>query len=167
MRSKGATMHPLAAILAAALLAAAPAAAGPGAPGHGHGAKGHADAAPYGEPGDPGKPARIVQIVMRDEMRFVPDRVTVRRGENVRFVARNPGELRHEMVLGTMAELKEHAQLMLRFPDMEHDDPNALTLPPKKSGELYWRFTNAGTFHLGCLVPGHLEQGMIATVVVR
>ncbi|MGE0719118.1 MAG: plastocyanin/azurin family copper-binding protein [Alphaproteobacteria bacterium] len=152
-------------ILAALLVLSTPAAAGPGAAGHSHDHGG--GEAPYGVPGDPRAPARIVPIVMRDEMRFVPDRFTIRRGETIRFVARNVGEVRHEMVLGTMEELQEHAALMQRFPEMEHDDPNARTVEPRRTGDLIWRFTRPGTFHIGCLVPGHLELGMVATVVVR
>ena len=29
----------------------------------------------------------------------------------------------HEFVLGTKKELDEHAALMLKFPNMEHDEP--------------------------------------------
>ena len=39
----------------------------------------------YGEPGDPKKPARIVQIAMTESdgrMLFIPDKVEVRRGEH-------------------------------------------------------------------------------------
>jgi len=51
---------------------------------------------PAGEPGDPQKAARTVEIVMSeaaDGMRYSPDRVEVREGEQVRFVVRNSGTL--------------------------------------------------------------------------
>ena len=57
----------------------------------------HEDETAYGKPGDPKKPARIVQIVMREsdgKMLFVPDRLEVRKGEQIRFQLRNNGERR-------------------------------------------------------------------------
>jgi uncharacterized cupredoxin-like copper-binding protein len=32
--------------------------------------------------------------------------------------------------------------------------------------ELVWRFSKEGRFVFACLIPGHLEKGMIGTVVV-
>lgn len=123
-----------------------------------------------GEPGNPKKPARIVQVVMREgdgKMIYIPARIEVKRGEQVRFVLRNNGELEHEFVLATTEENLEHAEVMKKHPEMEHDDPNSKRLPPKKSSEIVWRFTKPGTFEYGCLIPGHREAGMIGTVVVK
>ena len=50
---------------------------------------------------------------------------------------------------------------------MEHDDPNGKTLQPKKADEIVWRFTKAGKFEFGCLIPGHREAGMTGTVIVK
>jgi uncharacterized cupredoxin-like copper-binding protein len=145
---------------------AAPVSAGPGTPGqsHDHGVFS------AGEPGNPKKPARVVQITMREadgKMLFVPERIEVRKGEQVRLVLRNNGELDHEFVLATEEENIKHAEEMKKNPDMEHDDPNAKRLAPKKNGELFWRFTKAGQFEYGCLIPGHREAGMIGTVIVK
>jgi uncharacterized cupredoxin-like copper-binding protein len=82
-------------------------------------------------------------------------------------VVRNAGSIKHEMVIGTMAELKQHAALMRRFPGMEHSDPNMITLAPGKSGELIWQFTQGGSFDFACLEPGHFEAGMIGEVSVK
>lgn len=150
------------------------------APGHGkgHHTGGHHDhgpatsgydghAAALGEPGDPKAAARVVQVIMRDTMRFEPATVTVKKGETIRFVVKNAGQLKHEMTLGTMAELLEHAEVMQRFPDMEHDDPNAVTVAPGESREILWKFTKAGSFDFGCLIPGHLQGGMKGRIIVR
>jgi uncharacterized cupredoxin-like copper-binding protein len=140
-------------------------------PGHSHG-HGH-DMHPSfsaGEPGNAARPARVVQVTMREsdgKMVFVPDRVEVKRGEQVRFVLRNNGELDHEFVLATRDENLKHAEAMKTNAEMDHDDPNAKRLQPKKSGELVWRFTKSGEFEYGCLIPGHREAGMIGTVVVK
>ncbi len=71
------------------------------------------------------------------------------------------------MVLGTMDELKKHAEMMKKHPDMEHDEPHMAHVGPGKTGEMGWRFTRAGTFYFGCLIPGHFEAGMIGKVVVE
>jgi len=145
------------AFCAALALSALPAMAGPGQGGghHRHGAD-----ASYGAPGDPREAKRTVTVTMSDDMRFAPAGVAVRRGETVRFVVRNAGRLKHEMMLGSEEELVEHAKAMQEHPDMEHDDENAVTVPPGETRELVWRFTRAGRVDFGCLVPGHYEAGM-------
>ncbi len=147
------------------LLSAGAAFAAPGGAGHSHGGE-----AAYGKPGDPKKPARIVQIAMgeRDgKMQFIPDKIEVRRGEQVRFQLRNNGELDHELVLATLEENLKHAIEMQKNPDMEHDDPNAKRLGPKKTAEIVWHFTKAGEFDFSCLIPGHREAGMTGTIIVK
>lgn len=126
---------------------------------------GHADA--LGRPGDPGKVTRDIRVEMNDAMRFEPASIRVKQGEVIRFIVRNTGRLKHEMVLGTIRELKEHAELMRKFPEMEHDDPNQIVVEPGQSGELVWQFTRAGTFDFACLIPGHFEAGMVGEVRVE
>ena len=123
-----------------------------------------------GEPGDPRRPARIVNVAMREgdgKMMFVPDRLEIRRGEQVKFVLRNGGALEHEFVLATTDENLKHAEQMKKNPDMEHDDPNAKRVQPGKAQDLVWKFSKAGTFEYGCLIPGHREAGMTGTIVVK
>ena len=123
-------------------------------------------AAALGKPGNPKKVKRSVDITLSDSMRFTPSSVSVKKGETIRFVLKNEGKLKHEMVLGTIAELKEHAALMLKFPEMEHADPNQASVEPGKTGELIWQFTKAGIFDFACLQAGHYEAGMKGQVVV-
>lgn len=134
---------------------------------HGKSEGGHAkhDEA-VGKPGDPNKVSRTVEVIMSDNMRFTPSRIRVKRGETVKFAVKNAGQVRHEMVIGPMKELKEHAEMMRKMPEMEHAEPNQLTLDPGKSGELVWQFTKVGTFDFACLQPGHFEAGMVGKVVV-
>ncbi|MEP9370042.1 plastocyanin/azurin family copper-binding protein, partial [Xanthobacter sp. VNH20] len=61
----------------------------------------------------------------------------------------------------------KHAEQMRKNPDMEHDDPNAKRIAPKKSAEIVWKFTKAGEFDFSCLIPGHRESGMFGTIVVK
>src|SRR5438132_5263673 len=123
-----------------------------------------------GQPGDPKKPARVVEIKMFEgsgKMGFEPARVEVRRGEQVRFVLQNGGEEDHEFVLATVTENRKHAEVMKKHPDMEHDDPNAKRLQPRANGELVWKFTKRGEFEFACLIPGHYEKGMVGKIVVK
>lgn len=138
----------------------------------GEGPKGHSHDESFsaGEPGDPQKPARAVQVTMGEmdgKMMFMPAKVEVKKGEQVKFVLRNNGELDHEFILATTAENLKHAEAMKKNPDMEHDDPNGKRLAPKKTDEIVWKFTKAGEFEYSCLIPGHREAGMIGTVVVK
>ncbi|MGH8673283.1 MAG: cupredoxin domain-containing protein, partial [Burkholderiales bacterium] len=120
----------------------------------------------FGREGDPRKVSRTVRVDMSDRMRFTPDSFTIKRGETVKFVVRNSGQQMHEMVLGTMQELKEHAELMRKHPTMEHEEPYMAHVAPGKKSEIVWQFTRPGEFHYGCLIPGHFEAGMVGKVRV-
>lgn len=135
--------------------------------GHAHDAHAHYSA---GEPGNPKKPARTVKVAMIEQgkkMLFEPAVIQIRKGEQIRFVLDNDGTESHEFVLATRAENLKHAEEMKRFPDMEHDDPNAKRLTPFTSAELVWKFTKSGEFEYACLIPGHLEAGMLGKVIVK
>lgn len=156
-----------AAIAAASPLLIGGAVAGPGKDGHSHH---HGDERAYGEPGDPNKPAREIAITMVEgdgTMSFEPNRIEVKKGEQIRFKLKNGGELEHEIVIATREENLEHAKEMAKNPDMEHDDPNARRLKPGGSDEIVWHFSKSGTFDMSCLIPGHLEAGMTGTIVVK
>lgn len=120
-----------------------------------------------GEPGKPNEVTRTIEVLMDDKMRFQPASFAAKRGEVVRFVVKNVGEMPHEFVLGTQKEIKEHHALMQKHPEMEHDDPNAISLEPGKTGEIIWKFKNAGSFQFACLKPGHFEAGMVGNLTVR
>jgi uncharacterized cupredoxin-like copper-binding protein len=62
-----------------------------------------------GQPGDPSQVSRTITMTMSDAMRFTPDRIEVRKGETIRFVLQNEGQLRHELVLGEPEALRRHA----------------------------------------------------------
>jgi uncharacterized cupredoxin-like copper-binding protein len=99
-------------------------------------------------------------------MRYSPSNIAVKQGETVRFIARNSGKIKHEIVLGSARELKEHADMMLKMPGMEHAEANMVVVEPGKTGEIIWKFTKAGTFDFACLQPGHFEAGMKGQVKV-
>ena len=112
-------------ILAAALLAATATASA-------H----DADHFSAGVPGNAKKPARTVTVVMSDGdgmMKFTPNRLNIKKGEQVRFVIENKGALKHEFTLASVKDNDKHAEMMKKFPDMEHDDPNAKSVDPGKT----------------------------------
>lgn len=119
-----------------------------------------------GKAGLAARVTRTVNVDMLDTMRYSPASVAVKKGETVRFVIKNSGQLTHEMVLGTEKDLKEHHEAMKKSPEMEHADANMLTLKPGKSGEIVWQFTNAGAVSFACLQPGHYDAGMKGLVTV-
>ncbi len=129
---------------------------------------GHTFAA--GEPGDPKKPFRTIEVIMTDgpgTMTYTPDKIEVRKGEQIKFVLKNTGDLAHEFLLDSFEANAKHKIEMQKNPDMEHDDPNGKRLEPKKSAEILWLFSKTGTFEFACLIPGHYETGMKGTVVVK
>jgi uncharacterized cupredoxin-like copper-binding protein len=123
-----------------------------------------------GELGDAKNPARIIQVTMQErdgKMLFAPDQVEIRKGEQIKFVLHNSGELDHEFVLATAQENVEHAEMMKKDPEMRHVDPNARRVAPKETSELVWKFTKKGAFEFACLIPGHYQAGMHGLITVK
>ena len=146
------------ATLSASFLATAALAAGSHSGGHGDEA--------IGKPGVAAKVTRTVTIDMRDDMKFHTDIFDVKQGETIRFIAKNSGKVKHEMVLGTAKDLKDHYEVMKKNPEMEHADANMVTVAPGKTGEIIWQFTKAGKIDFACLQPGHYDAGMKGLVNV-
>jgi uncharacterized cupredoxin-like copper-binding protein len=132
-----------------------------------HGGHGRPKETSFGRPADAKKASRVVRVEMSDQMRFTPAQITVKQGEIVRFEPVNKGQVMHEMVLGTLDDLKKHAELMKKNPGMPHDAPHMAHVAPGKSGKIGWQFTKPGEFFYACLVAGHFEAGMIGKVTVQ
>jgi uncharacterized cupredoxin-like copper-binding protein len=120
----------------------------------------------WGIAGDTKAAKRTVEIKMSDTMRFTPDKLDVRQGETIRFVLKNDGKMMHELVIGTKKVLDEHAKLMEKFPNMEHDEPYMAHVAPGKTGEIIWTFNRAGEFDFACLIAGHYSAGMKGVIRV-
>ena len=135
------------------------------APALGHEQHGH-ETYSAGEPGNPKKPSRTIEVTM-SEMEFTPSRIEVKRGEQIRFIVRNAGTEDHEFLLASTEDNLKHAEAMKKNPKMEHDDPNGVRLAPKKSAEILWKFTKAGTFEYSCLIPDHRDYGMTGRITVK
>jgi len=149
---------------------------------------GHGKGTPIGEPGHRAKASRTVMITVRDNL-YEPDTIDAKKGETIRFVIKNTGELLHEFNIGTpamhadhqkeMAQMAEHGmitatgvnhQLMMMdhgkagLPSMKHDDPNAVLIEPGKTAELVWKFPKNAKLEFACNLPGHYEAGMVGQV---
>ena len=120
----------------------------------------------WGIAGDARAAKRTVELVMTDNMRFTPDKLEVKQGDTVKFVVRNTGKVMHEIVIGTKNVLDEHAALMVKFPNMEHDEPYMAHVAPGKTGELVWTFNRPGDFDFACLIAGHYQAGMVGKIKV-
>ena len=142
------------------LASAAAVASGTHTGGHGH------DEAAIGQPGIVTATSRVVTISMSDNMRFSPASINARQGETIRFIIKNDGKTKHEFVLGSAKDLKEHYEVMKKNPEMEHSDPNMISLAGGESGEVVWQFTRAGKIDFACLQPGHYDAGMKGAVTV-
>ena len=125
--------------------------------GHSHGNdQGHADsAAPVAQ-----VVSRSIDVRMDDTMRFAPDTLQVQAGETIRFVVHNAGKVEHELVLGTDADIRAHAEDMKKGTDHSHAGAAAISVAPGQTGELVVTFTQTGTLQMACLIPGHYEAGM-------
>lgn len=144
---------------------------------------GHGGAAVIGKPGDPAQATRTIDIVMTDNA-FAPDRISVRKGETVRFAIRNAGDIVHEFNIGTTAMHAAHQKEMTSMFErgvlevdkirrdrmksgmghggaMPHDDPNSVLLEPGESTVLIWMFDTDAELEFACNVPGHYEAGMV------
>ncbi len=122
--------------------------------------------ADIGKPGDAQKISRTIEILSGDDYTYRPSQITVKRGETIRLVVKNTSKIDHELVLGSMKDLKAHAELMRKHPGMEHDEPNQAMVRPGETRAIVWQFTQAGTVDFACTIPGHLEAGMTGKVKV-
>lgn len=135
-------------------------------------AGGHGDAEmmKVGMPGEASKVDRTIEVTMKEtddgDMIFEPNMLDIKKGETIKFVIKNAGELEHEFVLDDHESNMKHKEAMAKMPEMEHDDPNAVRLIEGTDGEIIWTFANAGEFEFACLIPGHYEAGMKGDVTV-
>jgi len=135
---------------------------------HGHGDSNmqqqHTFAA--GSPGKLSDVRRTIKVSAMDNMRYDQDSINVSAGETIRFIVTNAGKLRHEFSIGDAEEQLKHAKMMKAMPNMQHKDPNTISLAPGETGEIIWKFSQSTDIEIACHVAGHYEAGMKADVRV-
>ena len=140
-----------------------------------------------GEKGDPNKVDRVVNIKMYDNY-YEPNVVKIKKGETIKFIVENLGELVHEYNIGTKEMHIKHQPEMQKLIDHEiilgdkidrikmkkmskmdhslgHSHANSVMLEPKKTGELIWKFSKDIKLEMACNIPGHYETGMVGNLI--
>ena len=140
-----------------------------------------------GEKGDIKDVTKVVTVKMFDNY-YEPNEIVVKKGETVKFVVKNMGELVHELNIATkemhikhqpeMAKMVEHEILLADKIDknkmkemskmdhsMAHKHANSVLLEPNDTGEIIWKFSTSTKLEIACNVPGHYEAGMIARII--
>ena len=140
-----------------------------------------------GEKGDIKDVTKVITVKMFDNY-YEPNEIIVKKGETVKFVVKNMGELVHELNIATkemhikhqpeMAKMVEHEILLADKIDknkmkeiskmdhsMAHKHANSVLLEPNDTGEIIWKFSTSTKLEIACNVPGHYEAGMIARII--
>ena len=140
-----------------------------------------------GEKGDPNNIDRTINIKMYDNY-YEPNSIKVKKGETIKFIVQNLGEMVHEYNIATkemhikhqpeMQRLVEHGILLVDKIDMvkmkemskmdhslSHSHSNSVIVEPKKTGEIIWKFSKDINLEMACNVPGHYETGMVGKII--
>jgi len=140
-----------------------------------------------GEVGDPNKIDRVINIKMYDNY-YEPKLVKIKKGETIKFIVENLGEMVHEYNIGTkemhlkhqpeMQKLIDHEILLVDKIDkikmkkmskmdhsLSHSHSNSIMLEPKTSGEIIWKFSKDLDLEMACNIPGHYESGMVGNLI--
>lgn len=149
----------------------------------------HGQVTKIGEPGKASEATRIIEIVMTDN-RFEPERISIEKGQTIRFVLKNEGEFVHEFNIGTAKMHAKHQEEMVVMFEhgvlevdkihrdlmkmdmgdgrtMDHNDPNSVLLEPGSGAEMVWRFASSARLEFACNIPGHYDVGMMGDIRVR
>ncbi|MCC2597748.1 hypothetical protein LKR43_15540 [Pusillimonas sp. MFBS29] len=126
----------------------------------------HGKSTTIGRLGDLAKVNKTVAIIVNDTTHFTPSLIDVKAGDTVLFVVKNTGKFSHEMVIGSMSELRAHAALMQKAPNVEHTQPNMITLNPGQQRNVVWQFIKSGKTDFACLIDWHLKFGTLGEIQI-
>ena len=139
-----------------------------------------------GESGKLSEVNRTIEIKMYDNY-YEPKEINIKKGETIKFIVYNYGELVHEFNIATkemhikhqpeMMKMVEHQILLADKIDkkkmkemtkkdhsMAHSHSNSVLLEPEQSAELIWKFSTDINLEAACNVPGHYQSGMVAKI---
>ncbi len=140
-----------------------------------------------GEKGDPNKVDRIIKIKMYDNY-YEPNSIKVKKGETIKFIVQNLGEMvheyniatkemhikhqpemeklvEHEILLGDRIDMKKMKEMSKKDHSLSHSHSNSVMVEPKKTGEIIWKFSKDINLEMACNVPGHYETGMVGKII--
>ena len=139
-----------------------------------------------GEKGKLSEVNKTIEIKMYDNY-FEPNEITIKKGETIKFIVSNYGELVHEFNISTkemhikhqaeMMKMVEHEILLADRIDKEkmkqmakkdhsrsQSHANSVLLEPNENAEIIWKFNTETKLEVACNIPGHYETGMIAKI---
>ena len=142
-----------------------------------------------GEKGKLSEVNRTIEIKMYDNY-FEPNEIIIKKGEIIKFIVSNYGELVHEFNIATkemhikhqpeMMKMVEHQILLADKIDkkkmkemakkdhsMAHSHSNSVLLEPNEIGEIIWKFSTNAILEAACNVPGHYDVGMVADIKIN
>lgn len=103
-------------------------------------------------------------VVRIEHSRFIPDSITVRAGEQVRFVVVNGDPIDHEFLIGDRSVQRAHE---LGTEAHHGAKPGELSLPPSETRVTGYTFNGEGRLIIGCHLPQHFAYGMRGTIVIK
>ena len=139
-----------------------------------------------GEKGKLSEVSRTIEIKMYDNY-YEPKEIKIKKGETIKFIVHNYGELVHEFNIATKEMHIKHQPEMMKMVENEilfadridkkkmkemakkdhsmgHTHSNSVLLEPNQSAELIWKFSADTNLEAACNVPGHYESGMVANI---
>ena len=139
-----------------------------------------------GEKGKESEINKTIVIYMHDNY-YEPKEINIKKGETIKFIVFNYGELVHEfniatkemhikhqpemikmvenqILLGGKIDKKKMKEMAKKDHSMSHSHSNSVLLEPNQSAELIWKFSTDANLEAACNVPGHYESGMIAKI---
>ena len=142
-----------------------------------------------GEKGKLSEVDRTIEIKMYDNY-FEPNVLNIKKGETIKFIVSNYGELVHEFNIATKEMHIKHQPEMMKMVEnqillvdkidkkkmkemakkdhsMAHSHSNSVLLEPSEIGEIIWKFSTNAILEAACNVPGHYEIGMVADIKIN
>ena len=139
-----------------------------------------------GEKGKLSEVTRTVEIKMYDNY-YEPKEIKIKKGETIKFIVHNYGELVHEFNIATKEMHIKHQPEMMKMVEneilladridkkkmkemakkdhsMSHSHASSVLLEPNEDGEIIWKFNTEAKLEAACNIPGHYETGMIAQI---
>ena len=142
-----------------------------------------------GEKGKLSKVNRTIEIKMYDNY-FEPNEIIIKKGETIKFIVSNYGELVHEFNIATKEMHIKHQPEMMKMVENQilladkidkkkmkqmakkdhsiaHSHSNSVLLEPNEINEIIWKFSTTANLEAACNVPGHYEIGMVANIKIN
>ena len=142
-----------------------------------------------GESGKLSEVNRTIEIKMYDNY-YEPKEINIKKGETIKFIVYNYGELVHEFNIATKEMHIKHQPEMMKMVgnqilladkidkkkmkemakkdhSMAHSHSNSVLLEPNQSAKLIWKFSTDSKLEAACNVPGHYEIGMVAHIKIN